>query len=306
MVIASELSTRDETGIEKTFSGLMKLIYPDGTCSEAECEELLRFAMEERRRVREHILRIDDTFAPHDFIYRRVSDGKLLTVLTPEEVQYPAFFRRPTRETSDEVDTLKGMREGTEQTTGTEDPSSPDSAKPTLSCDVSSDVAQASVPLQGHLTIPENARGWSYHRRIFANHLQGARRIIVQDPYIRLFFQVRNLMEFLQMVHELVPEGDEMVVHLVTQSDPGTCEKQGEFLSQIVESFTGSRVSFSWELSHSPNFHARSVETDTGWRISLDRGLDMFQKFESGAFSIEAGVQEARMMRGSEITYLKQ
>lgn len=112
MEIASELSTRDETGIEKTFSGLMKLIYPDGTCSEAECEELLRFAMEERRRVREHILRIDDTFAPHDFIYRRISDGKLLTVLTPEEGQYPAFFRRPTREASDEEE------KGAEQTAG--------------------------------------------------------------------------------------------------------------------------------------------------------------------------------------------
>lgn len=166
-------------------------------------------------------------------------------------------------------------------------------------------ITQASAPLQGHLTIPENARGWSY-RRIFANHLQGARRVIVQDPYIRLFFQARNLMEFLQMVHELVPEGDEVEVHLLTQSDPGTCEKQEEFLSQIAESFTGSRVSFSWELNHSPNFHARSVETDTGWRISLDRGLDMFQKFESGAFSLEAGVQEARMMRGAEITYVKQ
>ncbi|MDO9558601.1 MAG: BREX system Lon protease-like protein BrxL [Syntrophales bacterium] len=302
MEIASELSTRDETGIEKTFSGLMKLIYPDGNCNEAECEEMLRFAMEERRRVREHILRIDDTFAPHDFIYRRISDGKLLTVLTPEEVQYPAFFRRPSKEASEEE---AGTREGAEQTAGTEDHSAPDPAKPTSSGGVSLGAGQVSVPLQGHLTIPENARGWSY-RRIFANHLQGARRIIVQDPYIRLFFQVRNLMEFLQMVHELVPEGDEMEVHLVTQSDPGTCEKQEEFLRQIVESFTGSRVSFSWELSHSPNFHARSVETDTGWRISLDRGLDMFQKFESGAFSLEAGVQEARMMRGAEITYLKQ
>ena len=75
--------------------------------------------------------------------------------------------------------------------------------------------------------------------------------------------------------------------------------------SQNVGAFTGSRVSFSWEPSHNPNFHARCVETDTGWRISLGRGLDMFQKFESGAFSLESGVQEARMMRGSEITYIK-
>ena len=301
--IASELSTRDETGIEKTFSGLMKLIYPDGTCNEAECEEMLRFAMEERRRVREHILRIDDTFAPHDFIYRRLSDGKKVTVLTPEEEQYPAFFRRPTTTTEapEDGNTRKDTRVGREATReGRKDTQEGDEVG-----DVSSGAGKASAPLQGHLTIPENARGWSY-RRIFANHLQGARKITIQDPYIRLFFQVRNLMEFLQMVHELVPEGDEVEVHLVTQSDPGAGEKQEDFLRQITESFTGSRVSFSWELSRSPNFHARSVETDTGWRITLDRGLDMFQKFESGPFSLEAGIQEARMMRGSEITYLKQ
>ncbi len=304
MEIASELSTRDETGIEKTFSGLMKLIYPDGTCSEAECEELLRFAMEERRRVREHILRIDDTFAAHDFIYRRISDGKLQEVLTPEEEQYPAFFRRPAREESKE-DKMKGAQEGTGQAAPAEESSGAVSANPAPASETTAGVGKTTVPLQGHLTIPENARGWSY-RRIFADHLQGAKRIIVQDPYIRLFFQVRNLMEFLQMVHEGVPEGDEVEIHLVTQSDPGTCEKQAEFLTQIEETFTGSRVSFSWELSHSTNFHARSVETDTGWRISLDRGLDMFQKFESGAFSLEANIQEARMMRGAEITYMKQ
>lgn len=296
--IASELSTRDQTGVEKTFSGLMKLIYPDGNCDEAGCEELLRVAMEERRRVREHILRIDDTFAPHDFVYRRLSDGKLLTVLTPEEDQYPAFFKRPSREASEED-------KGGEQAAPAPAPPASEPGKPAPTGEAPAAVGQTSGPDQGHLTIPENARGWSY-RRIFASHLQGARRITVQDPYIRLFFQVRNLMEFLQMVHGLVPEGDEIEVHLVTQSDPGTCEKQAEFLDQIVESFTGSHVSFSWELSPSPNFHARCVETDTGWRISLDRGLDLFQKYESGAFSLEAGVQEARMMRGAEIIYMKQ
>ena len=312
--IASELSTRDQTGFEKTFSGLMKLIYPDGNCEEAGCEELLRVAMEERRRVREHILRIDDTFAPHDFIYRRQADGKLVSVLTPEETQYPAFFKRPVKEAAGEMqegeEHAGGLKEQEEraapaQAPAAQSPPVTDPAKPEPAGETPAAVGQAPALYQGHLTIPENARGWSY-RRIFASHLQGARRITVQDPYIRIFFQVRNLMEFLQMVHGLVPEGDEVEVHLVTQSDPDTCEKQAEFLDQIVESFTGSGVSFSWELSPSPNFHARCVETDTGWRISLDRGLDLFQKFESGAFSLEAGVQEARMMRGAEIIYLKQ
>jgi ATP-dependent Lon protease len=69
----------------------MKILYPHGEASIEEQEELLSFAMELRRRVREHILRIDETFVRHDFVYKRKSDEKSVTVLTPEELQYPAF-----------------------------------------------------------------------------------------------------------------------------------------------------------------------------------------------------------------------
>jgi len=167
--------------------------------------------------------------------------------------------------------------------------------------DVSVEIVQPSEPFQGHLTISEDARGWSY-RRIFAKHLKGARRITVKDPYIRIKYQMQNLVEFLQMVKEGLREGDNVEVHLVTQSDPNTCEQQSDFLNKIKESYTNSNVRLSWELQ---NFHARSVETNTGWRISMDRGLDMFQKYEGGQFSLEARSQEARKMRGAEITYMK-
>ena len=90
--VTSEVSTRDQTGFEKTFSGLMKILYPDGSATSREVEELLSFAMEARRRVREHILRIDDTFKRHDFIYQPVGGGKPVTVLTPEELQYPSVL----------------------------------------------------------------------------------------------------------------------------------------------------------------------------------------------------------------------
>ncbi len=48
----------------------MKILFPGSGTTAAEIEELLAFAMECRRRVREHILRIDDTFNRHDFCYR--------------------------------------------------------------------------------------------------------------------------------------------------------------------------------------------------------------------------------------------
>ncbi len=282
--IASELSTRDQTGFEKTFSGLMKVIYPNGQATADEIEELLRFSMECRRRVREHILRIDDTFKRHDFVYRRLADGEVITVVTPEEVQYPAFA------TPRLVPNPEERKE--EETEESEEKSR-----------VPSDN-QEKAPETGHVEVPENSKGWSY-RRLFAEHLKGASKITVRDPYVRMFFQVRNFMEFLQMVHALVDEGDEVAVHLVTQSDPDSCVRQQENLNQLVDSFTGTRVSFSWEFDHSPNFHARNITTDTGWKITLDRGLDIFQKYETGAFSLEQAMQEARLTRGLEVTFVK-
>ena len=152
--------------------------------------------------------------------------------------------------------------------------------------------------------MPENTKGWSY-RHLFARHLKGAGKITIRDPYVRMFFQTRNLMEFLQMVHELVEEGDEVGVHLITQSDPDSCVKQEEFLKNIESAFTGSRVAFTWEFDHNPNFHARSITTDAGWKITMDRGLDIFQKFETGPFSLEHAMQEARLTRGVEVSYLR-
>lgn len=284
--ITSDVSTRDQTGFEKTYSGLMKIMYPSGRCTSAETEELLHFAMEARRRVREHILRIDDTFKRHEFKYRRLADGATVEVLTPEELQYPAFASPR----------LAG---------GANDGNSPAKAD---DGDVAGSVpplgAAASAggqPLDGgHIVVPENARGWSY-RRLFGDYLRGARRIAVRDPYVRMFHQVRNVVELLQLVHELVPEGDEVEVQLVTQSDRETCERQEQMLNQVAESFSASRVSFRWELDHSPNFHARSIVTDTGWKISLDRGLDIFQRYEGGPLAIESGLQEARLVRGVEV-----
>jgi ATP-dependent Lon protease len=287
--VTSEVSTRDQTGFEKTFSGLMKILFPDGKCTPEETEELLAFSMESRRRVREHILRIDDTFKRHDFIYRPLSGGASVTVLTPEELQYPTFAGPRIQPAADGVP-------GPEAHEDIPPAAEPSPATPTTNV--------ADEPQPGHVVIPENTKGWSY-RRLFAKHLTGARSITICDPYVRMFFQARNLMEFLQMVHELVPEGDEVAVHLKTQSDMDSCVKQEENLNQLADSFTGSRVAFSWEFDHSPNFHARNITTDTGWKITIDRGMDIFQKYETGPFSLEQAMQEARLTRGAEITYFK-
>ncbi len=308
--IVSEVSIRDQTGFEKTFSGLMKILHPNGKATPSEIEELLSFSMEGRRRVREHIVRIDSTFVPHDFVYRSTAGGDAVTVLTPEEIEYPAFSEA--RAGREEPSAAEGMPAGAATTSAGRSASAESSPVATASAEpagvdsgTTATLAQdRAAPKAGHFVIRENTKGISY-RRLFARHLSGAQVITVRDPYIRAFHQVRNMMEFLRMVYDLVPEGDEVQVKLVTLADAETCEKQEEMLNQLATNFTGSRIAFSWEIERSPNFHARSITTDTGGKITLDRGLDIFQRFETGALSLEQNVQEARLSRGLEITYLQ-
>ena len=49
--ISPNLSERDKEGVRKTFSGLMKVMYPTGVATKEEMRELLTFVMEGRKRV---------------------------------------------------------------------------------------------------------------------------------------------------------------------------------------------------------------------------------------------------------------
>ena len=302
--ISSEVSTRDQTGFEKTFSGLMKIIHPDGKASKEEMAELLDFALECRRRVREQILRIDDTFKANDFTYRDLETDAVVTVLTPEEQQYPAFAGlRPLATQGSGQASEPAPGEGTQAATPT--PATPPAAS-TASQDQTEipTIQQETSPLQEeHLVVPENSKGWSY-RRLFGDYLRGATGIIIRDPYIRAFHQIRNLVEFLRMVNEITPTGDEVTIHLITGSDQESMEKQVENLGQVQDSFADTSTPFTWEIDASPNFHSRSITTDHGWKITLDRGLDLFQYFEFSPFSAAAAVQEARLVKGCEINYI--
>nr|WP_241878412.1 MIT C-terminal domain-containing protein [Psychrobacter sp. PraFG1]UNK04894.1 hypothetical protein MN210_12315 [Psychrobacter sp. PraFG1] len=50
--------------------------------------------------------------------------------------------------------------------------------------------------------------------------------------------------------------------------------------------------------------HARSISIDTGWKISLDRGLDIFQSY-GGHLSFADRLQEMRACKGFDITYIQ-
>ena len=52
-------NTRDDTAVRRTFSGMAKLIYPDGRMTKEECRELLEYCIECRRRVKEQLRKMN-------------------------------------------------------------------------------------------------------------------------------------------------------------------------------------------------------------------------------------------------------
>lgn len=289
--LSSDITTRDRDGIHKTFAGLMKLIHPSGECSKEEMQELLSFAVESRKRVKDQILRIDETFDIKDFYFEECDTHNRIQIQTLEEQQYPqlAYTERPPEQNRSQDET------------SSEEPST----SPATSAEEQPQSKQDELISGEHLIVPENVKGYSYER-LFARHLKGATRIVIRDPYIRMFHQARNLIELLGLVNDLTPGGDETHVHLVTQSDREEAEKQDGYLRELETSTENSKVNFTYAYDSSPTFHARSIQTNTGWKISLDRGLDIYQRYESGMLSLATLSQNERLSKGCEITYLKQ
>ena len=84
--MGSHLVTRDRKAVKKTVSGLMKIIHPKGEATQAEIAELLEFAMEGRRRVKEQLKKMGSFEYYHtSFSYTVIETGEERFVGVPEQ-----------------------------------------------------------------------------------------------------------------------------------------------------------------------------------------------------------------------------
>ncbi|MFT6465931.1 BREX system Lon protease-like protein BrxL [Halopseudomonas sp.] len=293
--LSEEISTRDRDGINKTFSGLMKILYPDGEATAAEVEDVLRTAIEGRKRVKDQLLRIDATYPAVRFTYQG-SDGQERLVRTLEEDEYPNQYHR---------------RVATEASTA-DLPQADDvpHSEATLAAQVPAAISSRPVSVEPilkeqHLVFQENQRGLTFDK-LFAPYLVGAKRIIITDPYLRMFHQLRNLMELMETISKLQGAEDEVAVHVVTVEDEFNGERQTESLQKIADACVGVGIQFTWAYDTSGTKHDRDITTDTGWKIVLGRGLDVFQRFElNDAFSFANRLQQHRQCKEFSVTFVK-
>lgn len=293
--LSKDISTRDRDGVNKTFSGLMKILFPHDTATQAEIEEILTLAIEGRKRVKDQLARLDSTYPETDFSFVR-TDGKKVKVSTLEELEYPTFYHRGRPPLVGENGELPLELAAQSPTDGASKPAQ----------EVYQKTAGEVTPKEGHKVFNENQKGVSF-QALFWPWLKGATDIKITDPYIRMFHQVRNMMEFLEMIAVNKSPDDEVSVHLTTCLDDINPEKQQENLIAVERAIGAAGVKFTWGFDGTNTIHARHITTDTGWKISMDRGLDIFQKAELGdAFNLGNRLQAYRQVKGFEIHYVRQ
>lgn len=276
------LSERDHNAIRKTFSGLMKLIYPDKNITKEEALELIDFAAEGRKRVKDQLYIIDETFKaePAIFNYKINSTGEVVTVETLERLDNSNLFVPIQLEDNN---LIANKAEETQSLQNIKTKRTRIQVEPQIK----------------NLTIRENQSGISY-QSLFGDYIKGASQITIEDGYIRLPYQIKNLVEFLSLVAQQKEVDDEVKVNLITWNSDERIPDSIDAFDEIQESVVDLGITFTYEFQ---DIHDRKISTDTGWDILLGRGLDIFEPRKG--YTIDEFLQERRKCKAFTVTYVK-
>lgn len=124
-----------------------------------------------------------------------------------------------------------------------------------------------------HFTIHYDDTGYTYDT-IFLPYFIGAKKITIEDPYIRVTHQVQNFLRFCEtaLKAETVKE-----IKLITSYDDQTrLSDLKDQLEDLKQSLLDRDIVLDIEFN--TNMHDREVYTDNGWSIKIGRGLDFYQK----------------------------
>lgn len=241
------------------------------------------------------MLRIDSTYPAVRFAYYGPQGTERL-VTTLEEDEYPNAYRQcVTVEQGDAGDVLAA-----------------DSPASDVALPVAPQQAAKSTPptadivlKEQHLVFQENQCGVSFDK-LFGPYFAGAKRIIITDPYLRIFHQQRNLMELLETISKVAEPEDEVAVHVVTVEEEFNGDRQTENFQRMADACAGVGIRFTWAYDTTGTKHDRDITTDHSWKIVLSRGLDVFQRFElNDAFSFVSRLQQHRQCKEFNVTFVR-
>lgn len=140
--------------------------------------------------------------------------------------------------------------------------------------------------------------GVSYEK-LFAPYMREAKEITIKDPYIRTSWQIKNFMEFALMLINTRPV-DDLKLNLITNEEEDKIPDLIDKLDDIKDDLASYGIEFTYKFR---DFHDRCIKTDTGWTITLGRGLDMFEKYSP--YSIASSKQDMRKCKEFTATFMK-
>lgn len=286
------LSERDHLAIRKTFSGMVKLLYPDGKMTDKEACELIDFAAECRKRVKDQLYLIDETFRaePAKFIYIRKTDGAEIHVETLENINYAQSTGRDAAQNFVTEAEKKESMDAPQDNTSTVPQDGTETVK--------KNRPRIPVLQEKNLSFRLGQTGVTY-QSLFADYLKDATEITIEDPFIRTSWQIKNLMEFMTMLID-TRNVDELKVHLITNEEESKIPELIDKLDDIKDDMIEYGIEFDYKFR---DFHDRCIKTDNGWVISLGRGLDIYEKYSP--YSVAAVRPGKRKCKEFMVTYTK-
>lgn len=267
---------RDNRALLKTISGFIKLLFPTGQPTDEEFDEIVEYAIEGRRRVKEQLnkRKPDEEYARINMSYIN-KDGQKVVVYCPES-KYSIATQNPRKDANIPVLT---------------EPAHDNVVTIPVTADIEPEITPNHVlsdTVPGSETVEDGSlkektvdvqygdTGYGYDD-LFAKYLKGASIVMLEEPYLTHGFQMANLVRFVEL---LVKIGDCKVFRLVTK--PGETPEESTLISDSLQRLKNTLddmddVSMTFEYEFDENSHDRYVRTSNNWDITLGRGLHFYQ-----------------------------
>ena len=267
---------RDNRALQKTISGFIKLLFPTGQPTDEEFDEIVEYAIEGRRRVKEQLnkRKPDEEYARINMSYIN-KDGQKVVVYCPES-KYSIATQNPRKDANVPVLTEPAHDNVvTNPVTANVEPEI--ISNHALSGIVpASDTVEDGSLKEKTVDVQYGDTGYGYDD-LFAEYLKGASIVMLEEPYLTHGFQMTNLVRFVEL---LVKIGDCKVFRLVTK--PGETPEESTLISDSLQRLKNTLddmddVSMTFEYEFDENSHDRYIRTSNNWDITLGRGLHFYQ-----------------------------
>lgn len=267
---------RDNRALQKTISGFIKLLFPTGQPTDEEFDEIVEYAIEGRRRVKEQLnkRKPDEEYARINMSYIN-KDGQKVVVYCPES-KYSIATQNPRKDAN--VPVLTEPAHDNVVTTPVTANVEPEIIPNHVLSDIlpGSETVEDGSLKEKTVDVQYGDTGYGYDD-LFAEYLKGASIVMLEEPYLTHSFQMTNLVRFVEL---LVKVGDCKVFRLVTK--PGETPEDSTLISDSLQRLKNTLddmddVSMTFEYEFDENSHDRYIRTSNNWDITLGRGLHFYQ-----------------------------